>query len=313
MPLPDTYLSYPHRTRGNDQDRYDWTARNARTPMSLPGGAAVAALIVVPLEYHRLNPATKPFAAPGAMVTPYPDLRHYTTRDYGNRIGAFRLLAELKAAKLKATFAVNAALLSRVRPLIDAIVADGHEIAAHGFAADAIHWSGLDESAETDLIARTLEGFRHAGFEPRVWMSPARQQSFRTLDLIARAGLRICLDWESDSVPLRMRTRYGELIAVPLANELDDRLLLIGRHQTEEEWSTQIGDALEMLRAEAPRAGGQVLSFSLTPYISGQPFRIREVRRVLQRLAEDPALWTATASQIAAYAPPARAGSSSTL
>lgn len=303
MALPDSYLKYPHRAYGADQTFYPWSPRTARTPMALPGGAATAALIVIPLEYHRLNPLTKPFKAPGAMVTPYPDLRHYTTRDYGNRVGAFRLLAELKAAGLKATFAVNAVLLARVRPLIDSILSGGHEIAVHGLAADNIHWSGLDEAAETDLITRARDTFKHAGLEPRVWMSPARQQSYRTLELIARAGFTICLDWESDSVPVRMRTQYGQVIAVPSANELDDRLLLVDRHQSEEEWSAQIATAIELLREEGPRVGGQVLSFTLTPYVSGQPFRIGEVRRVMQMLAGDASVWTATASEIAARTP----------
>ena len=302
MPLPDAYLAYPRRAYGADQDRYEWQPRASRPPLSWPADAATAALIVIPLEFHRLNPATAPFKPPGAMVTPYPDLRHYTARDYGNRVAVFRLLTELKSAGLKATFAVNASLLSRVRPLIDAILAGGHEIAAHGLAADSIHWSGLGEPTEADWIARTLETFAKVGLKPRTWLSPARQESFQTLDLLARAGLAVCLDWESDSVPLRMRTEYGEVIAVPLANELDDRLLLIDRHQTEEEWATQILDATRFLQTEAPRFGGQVLGFSLTPYISGQPFRIHAVRRVLQALAHDPTVWTATASQIAAAA-----------
>lgn len=302
MPLPDAYLTYSRRAYGADQDRYEWCPRGSRAAIAWPGGAAFAALIVIPLEFHRLDPATLPFRAPGAMVTPYPDLRHYTTRDYGNRIGAFRLLSQLKAAGLKATFAVNAALLSRARPLIEAIVSGGHEIAAHGLAADRIHWSGVEESTEADWIAQTLEAFHKAGIAPRTWMSPARQQSFRTLDLIARAGLEVCLDWESDSVPLRMRTEHGEVVAVPLANELDDRLLLIDRRQSEEEWVAQILEAAQLLRIEAPRFGGQMLSFSMTPYVSGQPFRIHAVRRILEALARDSAAWVSTASQIAAFA-----------
>src|SRR5579871_1021563 len=76
MPLPDNYLTYPRRAYGSDQDRYAWRMRGERRPVQWPGSAPVAALLVIPLELHRLNPAAKPFKPPGAMVTPYPDLRH---------------------------------------------------------------------------------------------------------------------------------------------------------------------------------------------------------------------------------------------
>ena len=189
------------------------------------------------------------------MVTPYPDLRHFTSRDYGNRVGVYRLLTALRDAGLKATFPINAALLPAIRPLLDAIAADGHEIAAHGLAADSLHWNGLDSAEETALIERTLAGFRAAGLTPRTWMSPARQQSFATLDLIAAAGFTICLDWEADTVPLALHTAHGPLAAVPLSNELDDRLLLIERRQSEQEWVSQIEASIRLLREEAPRFG----------------------------------------------------------
>jgi allantoinase len=141
--------------------------------------------------------------------------------------------------------------------------------------------------------------FDGAGLAPRVWMSPARSQSARTPDLIAAAGFDICLDWESDAVPWAMRTDSGSVACVPLLNELDDRKLLIDQRQSEAEWRDQILAARDLMVAEAPRAGGQVLSFTLTPYVSGQPFRIWALRELFAALAADPAVWSATASQIA--------------
>ena len=282
-----------------DQDRYAWRPSVRREPLSWPGGASVACMIVVPLEFHMLNPAGKPFKHPGAMVTPYPDLRHFTTRDYGNRVGVFRILRELKAAGLRGTFPINAVLLSRLRPLIEVLVAEGHEIAAYGLDTDHIHWGGLDQDTERDWVRRTREAFDLAGLKPTTWMSPARQQSFRTLDLIAEAGFRTCLDWEQDSVPVAMATASGEVTAVPLSNELDDRLLMHDRRQTEAEWSEQVIEAKTFLAAEAARFGGQVLGFTLTPYLSGQPFRIWALRKILQDIAGDPQVWTDGAQAIA--------------
>ena len=298
MSMPDDYLTYPKRAYGMDQDRYAWRRAADRPKLAWPTGAAVAAMIVVPIEHHSLTPAGKPFKPPGAMVTPYPDLRHYTTRDYGNRVGVYRILDALKARDLKATFPVNADQLDRLRPLIEAIVADGHEIAAHGLSADKIHWSGLEAGQEADWIAQTRAAFDRHGLKPRAWLSPARQQSFATLDLIAAAGFDLCLDWEQDAAPLAMRTDHGPVTALPLSNELDDRALLLDRRQSEDDWAAQILEAAAYLRDEAPRYGGQMLGFALTPYVAGQPFRIQALRRILDGLVET-GDWVATASQIA--------------
>jgi allantoinase len=300
MALPDSYLAYPNRHYGQDIDRYPWRPVRDRKPVQWPGGHAVACMIVVPLEFHMLNPSGKPFKHPGAMQTPYPDLRHYTTRDYGNRVGIYRILDALAAAGMKATVPVNAVLLSRAVPLIEAVLEGGHEIAAHGWDTDSIHWSGLDEGAERSLVRRTREAFDAHGLAPVTWMSPARQQSARTPDLIGEAGFSICLDWEADSVPMDMSTAAGPIRLVPLLNELDDRRLLIDQRMDEDSWARQILAARDLMVEEAPARGGQVLSFTLTPYVSGQPFRTRGVRDVLTRLGRDGSVWSATASEIAA-------------
>lgn len=303
MALPDDYLTYPRRAPGMDQALYGWRAAPDRPRIAWPGDRAVAALIVVPIEHHGLTPPGQPFKAPGAMVTPYPDLRHYTTRDYGNRVGVFRILEALKAAGLKATVPVNARQLGRLKPLVEAVVADGHEIAAHGLSTEHIHWggqgSGLDRETEAGWVSETRALFDAAGLKPRAWLSPARQQSFHTPELIAAAGFDVCLDWEQDEVPVVMTTPAGEVSAVPLSNELDDRLLLIDKRHSEDQWARQVLEAADYLKSEHARFGGRVLGFTLTPYVSGQPFRIRPLRAVLDALGGDASVWSATASEIA--------------
>lgn len=299
MSLPPDYLNYPNRRYGQDIGRYDWAMSLDRPRISWPAGKPVAALIIVPLAFFMLNPSGVPFKHSGAMVTPFPDLRHYTSRDYGNRVGVFRILKALKAAGLRATFPVNAVLLDKKRALIDAILADGHEIAAYGWDTDTIHYGGIDPDLEAGYVAKIRAAFTAAGLSPRTWMSPARQQSEATPDLIKAVGFDVCLDWESDSVPWAMKTDHGLLTCVPNCNELDDRKILIDQHQSEAEWRDQILAARDLLVEEAPRFGGQVLSFTLTPYVSGLPFRIWALREVLTGLANDANIWCATALEIA--------------
>ena len=299
MPLPDDYLTYPNRHYGQDIARYDWRLSQDRPKILWPGGKAVAALIVVPLEFFMLDPSGKPFKHRGAMVTPFPDLRHYTSRDYGNRVGVFRILKELKAAGLRATFPVNGVLLEKKRGLIETVIADGHEIAGYGWDTDSLHCGGVDSTIEADYVAKTRAAFTTAGLNPRTWMSPARSQSQTTPDLIKAAGFDVCLDWESDSVPWDMGTQNGPVTCVPLANEMDDRKILIDQRQSEAQWRDQVLAARDLLIEEAPTYGGQVLSFTLTPYISGLPYRIWALREVLASLGGDPHVWSATAGEIA--------------
>ncbi|MEM8935543.1 MAG: polysaccharide deacetylase family protein [Pseudomonadota bacterium] len=300
MALSQDYTDYPLRRRGQDIDRYNWRIIQNRRPSAFDDGAALGIAIVVPLEYFMLNPSGAPFKHPGAMATAYPDLRHFTTRDYGNRVGVFRLLRAFKDTRIKATFAINGKLVDRVRPLIDAIEEDGHEIAAHGLDTDSIHWGGIDPEVEKRYVSDTRAAFDQAGISPRTWLSPARQQSFQTLDLIAQEGFDVCLDWEIDTVPVEMKTRTTNIQAFPLLNELDDRFILSTKNHTEADWRDQIIEAADMTASEAKRFGAQVFGFTMTPYIAGLPFRLWAVREVVQGLNARDAVRIDTVSNLTA-------------
>ena len=146
--MDGSYLTYPNRGYGQDHDLYDWRLSRDRKPLKWNDGAKVALSFIVPLEFFPLNPSGVPFKHPGAMATPYPDLRHYTVRDYGNRVGVYRILEAL--GETKTGFAVNAKVAERYPPLMEAIKA--HEIIAHGVSTDHIHHEGLSEAEEDALI-----------------------------------------------------------------------------------------------------------------------------------------------------------------
>jgi allantoinase len=295
LPLPDDYLVYPHRRHGMDQSRYDWEPGDRRAPLTLTSGAKAMVFIIVPLEFFPLDPPDKPFRHPGAMKTPYPDLRHYTTRDYGNRVGVFRILKELKAHGLCATFAANAEIARRYPALIDAVRGAGHEVAAHGVSTAHIHHEGLSEAEERTLVASTRAAFPDA----KTWMSPARNESYRTPDLLTEAGFSICLDWEIDQRPTAMRTMNGPLTCLPNHIELNDFRLMADSQQSADEWADQIIAAARYHLVEHEHAGAQCFGFTLTPYIAGQPFRIHALRRMLGALSAMTGLEMATASAVA--------------
>ena len=300
MSLDPSYLKYPNRRPGQDMERHDWRLAKDRPRVDPPGGEHVAAMAVVVCEHHPIAPKKTPFGHPHGMVTPFPDLRHYTTRDYGNRVGVFRILKAMREREITATFALSADLLDLAPPLVEAILNDGHEIAAAGLNGDAIHHSGLSEIEERERIEAVRERFADAGLTPTVWLSPARQESFNTPDLLTAAGFNAVLDWETDQVPVFMRTRNGTLAALPVLNELDDYKLMVERKQSEDVWTRQLIEAKDYLKSEHERLGAQVLGFTLTPFVSGQPFRITALETLLDALADDSQVLWAGASEIAA-------------
>jgi allantoinase len=296
MNIPKEYLEYPKRSYGQDHDYYDWGLAKDRTKLSWDNDAKVAISFIIPLEFFPLNPSGEPFKHPGAMVTPYPDLRHFTVRDYGNRVGVFRILEALDAADVKATFAVNSEIARHYPPLLEAILSAGHEIAAHGKSTDHIHHEGLTAEEETGLIEST---FTHMPRGTRGWLSPARNQSSKTLEHLAQCDVDYCLDWEMDQVPVTATTKNGTVTLIPNSYELSDFTLLHTRRQSEEAWLSQMKASIDLLLEEHVRFGAQMLNLTLTPYVIGQPFRIWALRGLLAHIKDTAHVSVFTAGDIA--------------
>ena len=294
--MDKSYLQYPKRKHGQDHNFYDWRMAKDRPKLSWENGAKVAISFIIPLEFFPLNPSGVPFKHPGAMVTPYPDLRHFTVRDYGNRVGVYRILEALDKNDVRATFAVNGEIAKRYPPLLKIIKSKDHEIATHGLSTDHIHHEGLSASEENKLIQDA-----HACFEgaPKGWMSPARNQSSKTLERLAKAGVNYCLDWEMDQVPVTATTKNGDITLIPNSYELSDFTLLHIRRQTEDAWLAQMKASIDLLLEEHVRFGSQMLGLTLTPYIMGQPFRIWALLDLLAHIKDMADVSVFTAGDIA--------------
>ncbi len=299
MSVPPDYLEYAKRRYGMDHERYPWSMLPRRAKVSWPGGARIAVLVVPALEWFPLDMKGKPFKPPGAMVTPYPDLRHYTLRDYGNRVGIFRVMKALDRFGLRASVAVNAAVAVRHPSLIASCVERGWEVMANGLDMDHLHYAGLQAAEEQKLIAETLSILRRSSGQPvRGWLSPARSESFATLDLIRAAGVDYVCDWVNDDMPYAMQTASGTLHAMPLPNDIDDHTLLIQSRHSEDQYTRQICDQFDVLHAEAASQGGRILALSLHPWVIGQPYRIGALERALTHVMSHGDVWPATASEI---------------
>lgn len=293
--LDPAYLQYPHRAHGYDHDLYPWSALHQRPPLRWPTGS-VAVWVCVSLEFFPITPTDKPFRAPGHMQTAYPDFRHFTARDYGNRVGAWRFLEALAAANAQASFATNAAVAERNPELLAAVQAGGHELIAHSTDMNGTIDSTLAVEDERALIHAARDRLAACGVQPDGWLSIARSQSFHTADLLVEAGYRYACDWVNDELPYRFN---NGLINLALNHELSDRQIIAVQQQSADSWAQSLEDAFDWLAAEAAATGaGRMLPIHVTPYIMGLPYRIAAFERLLARLAARPECWFATGAQI---------------
>lgn len=299
MALPDDYLGYKWRRYGMDHERYDWSMLHTRKPVRWPGDARIALWISVGLQWFPLNMAGKPFKPPGAMQTAYPDLRHYTLRDYGNRVGIYRFFEMFDVLKLKASTPTNAAVATRYPMLIHDAVGQGWEIVGHGLDMDHLHYSGLAEDDERKLVQESLATLRRvSGQKVRGWLSPAKSESWNTPDLVAAEGIEYLCDWVNDDMPYAFKTKAGVIHNLPHAVDLDDYTVLVNNHHSDESFAGQIRDQFDTLYAESAEQGGRILALTLHPWVTGQPYRIKALRGALEYMLGHQGVWNATGGEI---------------
>ena len=301
MPVPAEYLRYPHRTRGMDHDRYEWSILFRQKAVEWPGRARIALLVMPALEWFPLDMTGKPFRAPGGLERPYPDYRYYTSRDYGNRVGVFRIMEVLDELGVRASVPMNSALAERLPVLVGEVTRRGWELVAHGVHMDRLHHGGLPVEEERRLVQEAVGTLRHRSGQPVTgWLSPARSESHHTLDLLAAEGIQYVCDWVNDDMPYPMQTAHGPIYAMPHSQEINDRVLLLEFHHTETEFVEQVTDQFDALYREAGRHGGRIMAITLHPWVIGQPYRIGALRAALSHILRHAGVWSATAAEILA-------------
>ncbi|KAA1244946.1 polysaccharide deacetylase family protein [Aquimarina sp. RZ0] len=297
--LDKDYLSYPQRSYGMDHDRYEWSMLTDRKKISWPNGKKIALWVNVNLQFFPLNQKGIPFKAPGGMTKPYPDLRHFSLRDYGNRVGIYRFFKAFDTYNIRPTFAVNTRLAERIPYLTSVLKERGDEIICHGYHMDALHYGGLDIKKENEQVKRSLDRLRKlTEQEIKGWVSPAKSESENTPDLLAAHGITYFCDWVNDEMPYDFNVKNGKLTAMPLSTELEDFFIILNNLHTAGDWADQVEDAFHFLLEETKTQGGRILSLNIHPWVLGQPHRIKYLERVLDFLTGHHEVWSASASDI---------------
>jgi peptidoglycan/xylan/chitin deacetylase (PgdA/CDA1 family) len=299
--LPAEYFEYPLRRRGMDHDIYPFRALPDLKPVQWPGGARVALWIAVHVGHFPMDMPLKPFIAPGGMERPYPSFWDYTQRDYGNRIGIYRLMKALEARKLTATALLSAALAPLYPVLMDDIEKAGWEPACAGLDMGHLHHGQVPEAEEAATVKQAAALLRaRFGDAVRGWHSPAHSESPRTLDLVAAEGFGWTSGWLNDDMPYGMTTASGPLLAMPLPQDLADQKMLQQQNMATEDFCQSVLAAHAALDAEAAATGGgRILTLSVTPWLMGQPHRIRAFGAMLDAILAKGSVWNANGAQIA--------------
>jgi peptidoglycan/xylan/chitin deacetylase (PgdA/CDA1 family) len=293
--ISDDYLKYPKRRYGMDHERYQWSMLSKRKPVQWPGGARVALWVTVSLQWFPLDQQGKPFKPLGSLQTAYPDLRHYTLRDYGNRVGVFRIMKALEKHGIRASAPVNAAVAARYPSLVQEVASRGWELVGHGLDMDRLHYEGMPDEAA--VIKKSVDVLRKSG-QVRGWLSPAKSESHKTLDLLAEAGIEYVCDWVNDDLPYPMKAGGRTLYAMPHSNDIEDATVLIGMRHDEDELRDQWLDHFEVLYEEAAAQGGRIMVLPLHSWVIGHPYRIGTLEAVLEHIMGRPGIWPATGAEI---------------
>jgi allantoinase len=207
-------------------NRYDYSPIKGRPDYRWPNGAGLAVYIAVNLECFAFGEGLGAELAPGG---PQPDVLNYAWRDYGNRVGAWRLVELLDKLRLPASVLINSDIYEEAPGLAEAFRARGDEFVGHG-RTNSERQGILSEVEEAALIAEATGIIaRQEGAPPRGWLGPWISQSRATPDLLARLGYRYMLDWCMDDQPVWMRTKHGPILSVPYPQEINDIPAIVGR------------------------------------------------------------------------------------
>jgi peptidoglycan/xylan/chitin deacetylase (PgdA/CDA1 family) len=276
--------------------RYDYSAITRRPDYDWPGGKRLAVYVALNLEHYAFGEGLREELVPGGAE---PDVLNYSWRDYGNRVGAWRLLELFDELKLPVTLLLNSAIYEHCPDLVAAFRARGDEIASHG-RTNSERQDGLGESAERALIDEVTQTIaRHEGKRPQGWLGPWIAESVHTPDLLHEAGYGYVLDWCADDQPIWLKTRQGRLLAVPYPQELNDSSTIIGRRASAPEFADMIVAQFDEMLLQA-RGQPLAMGIALHPYITGVPHRIGALDRALEYICRHEGVWLATGAEIAA-------------
>lgn len=281
-------------------ERYAHSNITQRHDFHWPGEKRLAVYAAINLECFAFG---EPGGATLVKENPQPDVLNYAWRDYGNRVGIWRMLDLFNELGIPATALANSTMLEYAPGVVEAFHDCGFEIVCHG-RTNSEQPGTLPEPEERTVIeeaTRTISGLQ--GTPPKGWLGPLISQSHVTPDLLDEAGYEYLLDWAHDDQPIWMQTRgtvagdhekkgTGRILSVPYPQELNDVPAIMGRRIEAAEFSQMIQHAYKVHLTECSQRSA-VMGIALHPYLMGQPHRFYHLKEAFRALKDqaDERVW----------------------
>ncbi|NGO70019.1 polysaccharide deacetylase family protein [Streptomyces boncukensis] len=279
-----------------DNELFSYSPIVDREPLRWPDGARIAFYVGLNIEHYEIDrPGTSIFPGTSSFA---PDPLNFGWRDYGPRVGIWRMTEILDRHGIRASVLLNSDVPERYPRIVEAGRERNWVWLAHG-KNNTVFQTGMERDEEraylTDVVA-TIE--RTTGQRPLGWMGPGLTETFHTPALLAELGLRYVLDWSNDDQPYRLNV--PGMLSVPYQTELNDITLFVGKSLTGPDFVQMVKDQFDQLYADA-ESGGRVMSLALHPFVTGQPFRAKYLDQALAYIVGHPGVWVTTSDEIAAH------------
>ncbi|MDQ6821789.1 MAG: polysaccharide deacetylase family protein [Actinomycetota bacterium] len=270
-----------------------------RPPIEYPEGKRSAFYIGLNVEHFHLG-------RPSTSVTPLTatlavDPMNFGWRDYGTRVGIWRMIELLDELGLRASVLLNSEVCENYPQIVAAGVKRNWAWLGHGVTNSTL-WTGMEPDDERDLLRGIVDTITEAtGQSPRGWLGPALTETEHTPALLAELGFTYSLDWVADDQPFPLEVRGRRFMSVPYSVEVNDIPAFLDRGMTAAAFGQAIVDHLELLRAESGRRPGGVLGVALHPFLINQPSRHRYLAQALERVRGFDDVWFTTSDDVAAW------------
>jgi peptidoglycan/xylan/chitin deacetylase (PgdA/CDA1 family) len=270
-----------------------------RPRLEWPGGARVALWVIPNIEFFSLEDRV-PAGSGGSGVKP-PDVPTWASRDYGNRVGVFRLMRVLDRYGIRATVALNSNLCAQHPEIIEEGEARKWEWMGHN-ETNTKRLNEVPPEEERRIIRDSLATIERAtGKRPVGWLGSGLQETWDTLELLAAEGCRYVCDWVNDDQPYIMSLEGGRrLVSVPYSYDINDKPAFERQLRTAEEFAEMIRRQFDVLYEEGAESG-RVMGIALHPYLTGMPYRIGAFDAALEYICRHEGVWRATGSEIASH------------
>jgi len=275
--------------------RFDYSPIIDRPPLRWPNGARVALWVIPNIEHFLFDrPAAR---ISGGPVAPTPDVMNYSWRDYGVRVGIWRMMEVMERHGVRGTVALNSDVCVEYPRIIEEGRKLGWEWMGHG-VTNSIRIGEQPPDEQRELIRTSLSVIgRSVGRAPRGWLSPGLTETVHTLDFLAENGIEYVGNWVNDEQPYPMKVKKGSMISMPYSSELNDIPALLSLHQSPERFGQMICDQFDVLYEDGLKTG-RVMSICLHPFLTGHPHRSKYFAKALAHITARQEVWLATGSEI---------------